>query len=250
MEPSFVYHHVPKCGGTSFLCSLYQWFAVVADYEDSFPDQESYRKAAIDLAALHANVLLAGHWNQPGYSIDERYPSLRSDSRFRIFTMLRDPLDLSKSLFYYTRKTRPDLAGTPGLKSLRAFIADTQNYLAVQLGCNAANYVKVLERYFFIGITEELDRSVETFRMRLLGELRSHANSPGSRRLAARLAARPPVSGGRLNTAERDDQEAEIGAVEKERFRERNALDYQIYDYVRLRLPQRPEDLIQCFFIP
>jgi len=235
-EPAFVYHHIPKCGGTSFLASLYRWFAVIPDYEDEFASFDAFLTCPVRLKSLHAGTLLTGHWNQRGSAIGCRYPDLLSNERFLLFSVVREPYDLVKSLFYYTRKMRPDLVKSDlDLQSLKRFLIRSRNYLAGQFGCNEENYRQILDRYFFIGTTENLDETIRDFVVAATEALSHFPDSRMAVRTVLRLKSIQPACGTRINTAERDCQEASLTAADEAAFKERNELDYRIYDTICAR---------------
>lgn len=74
--------------------------------------------------------------------------------KIKAFTFLRDPLELSLSFYYYSKKEgRMEL-------SLEEYITTHKNRIAYFLNCDETNYNKILERYFFVGNVENMNESV------------------------------------------------------------------------------------------
>ncbi|HUO84126.1 MAG TPA: hypothetical protein VM534_03340 [Thermoanaerobaculia bacterium] len=202
-SPVWVFHHIPKCAGTSVRKVLANWFVMVGDYRKGFSLEYP---PAVDLSSLRSVHCLAGHFELEGYHLHQRYPAVLQSSRFRVFTFLRDPLDARISDYYYLRKKNQPLGNVP----LREHILRSKNWFASILSCDETNYEEVLGRYFFIGIVEDLQRSVD---------------------LLAKLTGRDFVRVPNVNSSERDLQQNELSEADRRLFRERNQLDYAIYDY-------------------
>lgn len=203
-KPVYVFHHIPKCGGTSVIGLLRRWFGLVMDYVDEAPLAE-FQHERHDLSRLRTRHCLCGHFDVAGCYLHERYPQIVGNNEFRLFTFVRDPLELKISLYFYERKMGRQMA-----PSLIERLFEEQNYLAQRFPCTSDNYQDVLDRYFFIGITEHLQDSFDQL-----------ADMLGKRR--AKVS--------RLNAAERDHEYSEISPDVIRAFRAANQLDYQIYDY-------------------
>jgi hypothetical protein len=97
-EPVYVFHHIPKCGGTSLNKVLDSWFTTVKDYRSgwsmNYPEK-------IDIGRLRSCHCLCGHFELDGYYLHQRYPEVFMSSRYRVFTFVRDPLQVQLSLFWY-----------------------------------------------------------------------------------------------------------------------------------------------------
>ena len=143
-NPVYVFHHIPKCGGTSLIQILNKWFIVVHDYRK---DWSNSHRSPININKFKSIHCLAGHWELPGVYLNERYPEVLSEDRYKVFTFLRDPLELSLSLYRYEREnSQTDITDIEEHFSIRT------NYIATILNANYENYKAVLDQYFFIGI--------------------------------------------------------------------------------------------------
>jgi len=205
--PVAVFHHVPKCGGTSVRNGLARWFIPVLDYAS--PGGSAH--ARVDPAALRARHVLCGHFAAAETSLAARYPEILQDpGRYRVFTFLRDPLTHRVSHYFHVRKveTRP-------LPPLETWLTDFgPNLLAGSLGCNERDWREILARYCFVGMLEDLQGSFDRL---------------------AQVLGRRPIRLPRINQSEESARIATIPPELKRRFRSDNALDYRIYESVSTR---------------
>lgn len=238
-EPSFVFHHIPKTAGTSFMAALHNWFQVYSDYQGLYKDRDEFRMHPVDPDFLSASSLLAGHWNTATTLLDLRYPNLKGNKRFQFLTFLRDPLQMHISLYNYRWKMDPeDCARHERFSSLGKYLLSTRNRMAELLGCTEFNYKETLERFYFIGITEKMEDSIKIFKRKTLNVLESFPNSKMARRQVCIINSKPEIEMKRLNVVERKHDKEKISPYELEIFNGRNCLDYMIYEHARNRLIQ------------
>lgn len=157
-EPVYVFHHIPKCGGTSINYAFEHWFKVIYDYRDNFLFRERF-----DISGFKKNYLLASHFDEEGNRIFQRYPELFDQKRYRIITFVRDPIEMNISLYYYwKRKGWLSVHGFSDTISHEEFLLKVdKNLMAFLFGCNNDNIEDVLSKYFFIGITELFQESFD-----------------------------------------------------------------------------------------
>ena len=202
-EPVTVFHHIPKCGGTSLMAVLGRWFEVRRDYRQGWVQEFG---PPLDLGALDGRHCLCGHFDAPGAGLDGRYPQVRASARYRVFTFVREPLALVLSLYRYE--------GLLGLRRddvLERYLMEHAGFLAAALGATADTWRPVLDRYFFIGVLERFDESVN--------------------RLAHRLG-KPRVALPRLNTTDPYGRAPHIRRLSPQAidgFRQASRIDYAIY---------------------
>ena len=142
-SPCYVFHHIPKCGGTSVLNVLESWFIVIRDYRsghtNNYPDK-------VNLERLRSAHCLCGHFELPGYFLQQRYPEVLLSDRYRVFSMIRDPL--SFRLSHYRHLKDSDMLG--GV-SVNNYLGSMHNVLASCFCATESNYQSVLDRYFLLG---------------------------------------------------------------------------------------------------
>jgi hypothetical protein len=238
-EPSFVFHHIPKTAGTSFMAVLHNWFHVFSDYEGLYKSRHEFRMHPVDLDLLSASSVLAGHWNTAVSTIDLRYPSLKANPRFHFFSFLRDPLEMNISMFNYRWKMDPkDCDRHKEYNNLSSYLASVNNVVSKLMGCDSVNYKKVLERYYFIGITERMEDSIMLYKKKTLDMLRNFPDSLMAKRQICIIENKPDIQQQRLNVVSRQQDKDIIPEDELKDFKRRNALDYMIYTAATMKLDQ------------
>jgi hypothetical protein len=205
-QPIHIFHHIPKCGGTSVRFLLSRWFQVIEDYRKGWSMKYPEKT---NLAAMQPHQCLCGHFELDGYHLHQRYPEVFESDRYRIFTFVRDPLQVSLSLFRYRMKN-----GVSEHKTLESHFLHLPNLIARRFPLTMDNYKTVLDKYFFIGVIEYGQINIDL--------------------LAAKLG-KPTIP---LPWTNKTRQNAENGAENEkipqelvEQFKRDNALDYLIYDY-------------------
>jgi len=103
-------------------------------------------------------------------------------------------------------------------------IMTVNNYYARIFGVDESNWRESLDKYFFIGLSDDLQFSFD---------------------LLADLIDKPKANLVRENTTriESDSSEKSLSEEQIEEFKNANQLDYQIYNYVKQRLEQAKNTL-------
>lgn len=206
-RPAYIFHHIMKCGGTSVVMTLFQWFKVVFDHiEDQhgiYRDLNDYLNYKINLQNLYSDSCIVAHFQYDGYMLPQRYPEvIGRKNEFRIFTFIREPLELMISLYYY---------GRYGISSnLESYLRIQNNTLSTFFPCNPENYKEVIDSYFFVGIVENMQESFDKL-----------ADLTGNKRVQLPF----------INKSSKDEQVLKLPDKFIETFKKNNALDYKIYDY-------------------
>ena len=201
-EPTFVFHHLPRCGGTSLRRSIAERKRVFSDYRIGWG---TIYPLKYPISKLGSSDCLCGHFELDGYLLFQRYPEVSTNRRYKLFTFLRNPLNLAVSNFFYRIKNdqEQDL-------NISDYLSSHNNYLARILDVNADNFKERLDRYDFIGIVEQYEES-------LLG--------------LSLLLGCEDLTLNNINGAEKTERLNVITSEDVERFKVHNSLDYLIYEY-------------------
>ncbi|MCH2207198.1 MAG: sulfotransferase family protein [Lentisphaerales bacterium] len=196
-----IFHHIPKCGGTSVNNVLAKWFNPVRDYRKghtlNYPDK-------IDLEALSPSHCITGHFELEGFHLKQRYPEAFTNDNCRIFSFIRDPLGVKLSLFHYERMHNV------GIANLEEHLFSRRNYISSIFPLNDENYKQVLNQYYFIGILEYPEVSIN---------------------LLATLLEKPKIQLPWKNKSIRNKNQIPITDKIIEKFKDENKLDYKVYNY-------------------
>lgn len=191
---------------------LGKWFHLFTDYHDKSLAEPVER---IDIKRLVNGMCVVGHFGHRGHYLHQRYPEMftgrHAASRYRIFTIFRDPLDMRCSLYRHRLRENSNLETT-----LFESIMMQENYFSRFLQVNESNYRETMDRYFFIGIYEELQESFDKF-----------ADQVGVPRLV--------LSKENVTKVTKANSAASLTDEQIMAFKEANCLDYAIYDYAKQR---------------
>lgn len=199
---TYIFHHLPRCGGTSLRSSLSASKRVFNDYRLGWGKVYPFK---YPLARFDENDCLSGHFELEGCHLFQRYPKIFDNRRFILFTFIRDPLDLIISYYYYRLKMEKNVD-----KDIRNHLFMHKNYLAKVLNVTFQNYKTILDRYDFIGIFEEYDESL----LRLSTLL-------GNKNLIKK----------NINKAKKNELLNSITPEDIIKFKKQNELDFTIYKY-------------------
>ncbi|MEO7358159.1 MAG: hypothetical protein ABIY50_11640 [Ignavibacteria bacterium] len=205
--PSFIFHHILKCGGTSVKEVLQNWFHTEYDYVEESENKNHFLKFKLNIKNINADTCVSGHFQYEGIYLEQRYPEILDDAEnFKLFTFVRDPLQIRISLYYYNKNN----LGIENMSLANALKYFSINFLATLFNCNESNYKQILDRYFFIGIVEKMQESFDKLAV-----------------LLNRRKITLPVT----NTSQKDSQISGLGSDFIENFKKENKLDYLIYEY-------------------
>lgn len=206
-NPVYVFHHIPKCGGTSLKMVLNKWFITIKDYRIGWTGMNYPEK--VDIGSLRSCHCLCGHFEFDGYYLHQRYPEVLMSDRYRVITFVRDPLQIKLSLFRYEKMHNQSVAET-----IEDRLFMFPNYLSKRFPATLDNYRDVIDRYYFVGILEENEMS--------LNVLASMMGKP--------FEPLPWVNKSYDNFSGNENTEY-VSQEVIARFKEENSLDYQVYAY-------------------
>ncbi len=202
-DRTYVFHHLPRCGGTSLRQIFGDSFNFYRDYRMGW---STIYPAKVPIKKLGTQDCMAGHFECQSKHLFQRYPELYTDKRYFIFSFIREPLDLRISYFFYLEKNdEKKLSG-----NFEDFLVEEPNYLATILNVTEYNYKEVLDRYNFVGIFEEYELSLN-----FLGDL---LGADSLRNI-------------KINDAKKDSRVNQISDKILLEFKKQNDLDYKIYNY-------------------
>ncbi|MBB5352644.1 hypothetical protein HNR46_002892 [Haloferula luteola] len=219
---------MPKAGGTSSRNIVRSWFEpnfhthYINEMDGSLP-------APVDLAQVHCPsqpAVIFGHFNRRrGAGIPDYYPEVR-----QFVTILRDPLALAISRYFYTRKNGKDWKQSP--ETLDLTINDYLRECRIDMlqhfptDTSIDNYEEVIHEHFVhIGITEKLSCSMAV--------------------IARKLGKRPPRY---VPVKNRCSREGTICEQAQKAFRERHELEFAVYDCAK-RLHLAEASTLRCSLI-
>ena len=212
-NPVYIFHHIPKCGGTAVVRVLEHWFTVKRDYI-SIEQLRGYKPVGtpIKLSSLSSRHCICSHFECQYNYLHVRYPEVllkENESKYKAFTFIRDPLELKISLYYYEIKAGRRKGEE---QTLENFLLSDQNYLAQRFPCNISDYRNILDRYFFIGLQEEMQTSIDRL---------------------AKLLNKKSINVPLVNVSEKDEQTLNLDEDLICKFKEKNRLSCLIYEYVQ-----------------
>lgn len=204
-KPAYFFHHLMKCGGTSLHEILTNWFNLEFDQLETNINRDNFLKYKYNLDNLLSDSCITGHFQYNGIYLHQRYPEIfERNNEFKIFTFIREPLQVRISHYYYLKGK-----GIFDFELCDYLLVDN-NFLASLFPCDENNYKEVLDRYLFIGIVERMQESMDKL-----------ADILNKRKLKV------PV----VNVSVKDSQRDFITPEFIKEFKELNKLDFLIYDY-------------------
>lgn len=212
-----IFIHVPKSAGTSTRRIFRKWFDANF-YPHYINENKGTSPDRLNPATLHSEdspLLMYGHFNRRrGFGIDDHYPEID-----QFVTILRDPFETMVSYYYFMRCASvnwKDKSRVPQ-EDLESFLMNCQPFMLDHFPRQLTldNYEAILNELFVeIGVVNKLEESLDRIGSRLGFEFQS-----------ADLK--------HLNRGER--QKEEPPEYLRNRFIEKNPLEYRVYDYALSR---------------
>ena len=203
----YVFHHIPKCGGTSLYYAFKNWFKCKRDYRPPWAEGKSlekFRSRPINLEKLKSGDMICGHYEVEGIYLSQRYPGLISDPHYRIITFVRHPLSLRLSLLKHEIHHHK----ITGKESIESLLFDRPNWISERFPLCDSNMKDILDNYFYIGIFEQLQLSFD---------------------FLADILHKPKIILRQKNRSK--PREFPITEEMKQKFQEVHQMDYRLYKY-------------------
>ena len=209
--------HIPKCGGTSFLEILKNWFGKKL-YLHYYDEKTITKPKKLKLKKTFSNSYISdlcihGHFNKSrGFGISDYYPGIK-----QFITILRDPVEMQISRYFHWKKqieTGNDLRDGQKIyfeyKNIDDFLDKTNSAMLLHFPKEITNdnYVECIDSNFIhIGVINDLQNSVN--------------------KIADKLR-KPRIAISHNNPSERTENPS---ASTIKRFMEKSKLEYKIYNY-------------------
>lgn len=198
-EGTYIFHHIPKCGGTS-------WRRTINDCKNTYNDYRlswsTIYPPRYNLFKLTQDDCLCGHFEPDLQPLSLRYPEVYS-GKHKLISFVRDPLAIAISYSRYRSSERNEH------RDVALDVANTRNYLSHYFQVTEENYRQVLDSYEFIGVLEFPKESM--------------------RALKSALRIERDLTLQKINSSGKQLLSLDNEFIKK--FRERNELDYKIYNY-------------------
>lgn len=210
----YLFHHMPKAAGTSSRKVFLKWFKKLhPDYRPGW--QRHNLQAPLDLRTVGPGELVLGHFELPVLRISRRYPEVYNGNDWRMFSIVREPLDMALSNYFFEHHRRADDPAFRPIPLSASMRRKNKSAYCLHFNCTEKNWREVLEHYWFIGTMERLEES--------LGYI-------------ARELGQPMVDVPWENTTPRP-MEPDVEDVTA--YLRINELDYEIYNEICRRLERR-----------
>lgn len=217
-RPIFIYNHIPKCGGTSFNVILNDFFSVIYDYPphelefncntDFLENLKQHEEKIPHYLELKPFQAMSGHYFYNEIFLSNRFKGIYECPRVKLISFLRDPLTHRVSLYAFGIKKGHSYV--KGLE-LEDYILKENNYYSRLFECDINNYKERLEKYFFIGVMEYYNNSIDLL----------------SRKLQMNVNRSIP----NINRSNSEKYYGILSEEIKQEFKKSNRLDYLIYEY-------------------
>ena len=170
--------HIPKCAGTSFYNVLKKWFGrkLLRHYHNEKFNRppKKHKLTAFLSKKFKYQICIHGHFNNKrGNGVSDYYPEVN-----QYITILRDPFEIHLSNYFYVKKLGKKAFRDGKHHEIIEKNLSLQQYLSysnrsfylsfLPQKISIDNYNQILdERFVYIGITEDLQASVNSLSEKL-----------------------------------------------------------------------------------
>nr|WP_255569774.1 hypothetical protein [Actibacterium sp. 188UL27-1] len=213
VAPRYLFHHMPKTGGTTVRKMFGTWFHMVGDYRAPWATVLPLR---MDLDQIAPHQMLCGHFASDLMPLNQKYPETLDPQRWRRVTFVRSPLETALSIHAFENKRRVLFDPDFEVQELGPFLRNSMGPFLQHFECGVDDWQAALDRYWFIGTLERLPEC-----MAYLGR---------------HFGKAPPAFVPHENQTTRLEQPdpEDIAA-----FKRRNAVEFEMYDEICARLDRR-----------
>jgi hypothetical protein len=210
----YIYQHVPKCGGQAFRLACQNYFHLLLEKPPKKTDPRAWQEflnGKVDFSTIPDRTMICGHLIHDGIRPRERYAEEIARGNVRIITVLREPIERAISAYFFRQRQ-----GKQTEPQVGRHLQKVKNPMAHQLGLKDQDPRAFLESYFFVGVTEYMQTSID---------------------LLSRLVGEPTVEVPVNNVTKREPYE--LGPEIVEFFRRNNATDYALHESAVALLGER-----------
>jgi hypothetical protein len=212
--------HLFKTAGNSLHSILKKWFGRGFIHHKYDPKSQSVVKKKTNRRSLLGRqipVCIHGHFPMHAdKGIQDIYPDFK-----QCITFLREPVELQISAYFFNKKLfdsgqlyyHGEIMKEFPYGELDSFIENTPSYLLADIPwkLDHSNFVDIInENFVHIGLADYFDQSISVL----------------SKKLSKRFPSKIPIKN-------RTDREYSASQRSKNIFREKNKLEYEIYEYVK-----------------
>ncbi len=209
-----IFIHIPKTAGTSIRQVFEQWFGAELHfhyYNEALNEMPEKHGIFLNREDQQAPVVY-GHFNRRRkFGVEDYYPGAK-----QFITILRDPLEMLISTYFYLQKVAHDWSKYPEpqdpdlINYVRTNQSAMLNYFPRQI--TFENYKEMIEKYFIeIGVVENIELSMQ--------------------RISNKL--KKPFQVEMLGRANATERNQEVPEEWRDIFIEKNPLEYEIFNYVK-----------------
>lgn len=166
----YMFHHLPKCGGTSFNKFLAEVFNLTTDYHNpggpkaDKAEWQKYVQSPLRFSKFSEKDCIAGHYNLKEIYLWVRYPQLES-LEHRKFSIIRDPFSAAVSGMYFNIK-RGRTQEAQDRTELEDRVLARAYYFSRMLGISSEDEIdSVLNKYWFIAPLDRVDEAARMLEM-------------------------------------------------------------------------------------
>lgn len=207
-----VHFHIPKTAGTSTKRVIESWYQLCR--VEQLPDVEQLRGRS------GKDICVSSHFSSAIFGEDgaltDALPEMVGNPDYKVFTLLRDPLEQLVSSYYHFR-SKSD-------KNIPSDIVSFAEFPSRFLYRNSMSAydekvrADVIGSFYFIGDTSDID---------------------GSMKYLAELLGKPPVNVPKENVGDRDELILQLTSRQRSRIERALAPEYELFETVRDMLRER-----------